>query len=557
VETFFFGKRFSFLKNPKLHVCHLSRNFVSSQFTKQTSRGKKRAKIIIMSSFGATTTADKEDKEEHLTGGNDNNNNNNNKSTLFGGKVAIVAATACATLALAPFCYLQGARSAIAASSSVNNNNANNILSPLAEENDGRLTSSRSSSSSRSHERRATDYGIERESKLGEKSSKSVDVKRNNKYNNNNNNKRAATTSFAKKFVEAYEHEKVEQRRRRSSSESASSSSSSSSKSNLISALGSSKSKVPIYVIALEDRPEEFEKYEAIRTVFPTAEPTHGIDPLQWPNRIEDAQYAVKGLRSYMQTHKSDPALVDFLKVRQEPFVPSGLSYGKEDDISPGVNWIDQFDNFREHPWLMAIDHRESDGKLTEEEVGRAHHIGCLFAHLYQWQLMLDRGEKKALIFESDAPRIMEAIPFWASEQVAEHAPVDTDILLIRAQHVGEKPPGPLATTFIATNPNDSSEKQTINIHKYKSAGAGAGLEAYVVSSNFAKKAQAYLARHGADMIDGYIIKLCQSSYKHAIYERAYYSMYHEDMFLEPYDAAHPKPTVFNCYVASTPDKAD
>jgi hypothetical protein len=526
-----------------------SREFVASQ----QAAGRIRAKIIIMTSFGATTTtADNRDKER-LTGGN---NENNNKSTLFGGKVAIVAATACATLALAPFCYLQGARSAIAAS-----NNAN-ILLPLKAENDGRLTSSSfSSSSSRSHEqRRATDYGIERESKLGEKSSKSVDVKRNNNNNKINNNKRAATTSFAKKFVEAYEHEKVEQRRRRSSSESASSSSSSSSsssKSNLISALGSSKSKVPIYVIALEDRPEEFEKYEAIRTVFPTAEPTHGIDPLQWPNRIEDAQYAVKGLRSYMQTHKSDPALVDFLKVRQEPFVPSGLSYGKEDDISPGVNWIDQFDNFREHPWLMAIDHRESDGKLTEEEVGRAHHIGCLFAHLYQWQLMLDRGEKKALIFESDAPRIMEAIPFWASEQVAEHAPVDTDILLIRAQHVGEKPPGPLATTFIATNPNDSSEKQTINIHKYKSAGAGAGLEAYVVSSNFAKKAQAYLARHGADMIDGYIIKLCQSSYKHAIYERAYYSMYHEDMFLEPYDAAHPKPTVFNCYVASTPDKAD
>ena len=530
--------------------------FVSSQQT--TSRGKKTSENhhhdLLLWRDGRRRRTDRD--EERLTGGNDNENNKN-KSTLFGGKVAIVAATACATLALAPFCYLQGARSAIAAS-----NNAN-ILLPLKAENDGRLTSSSfSSSSSRSHEqRRATDYGIERESKLGEKSSKSVDVKRNNNNNNKiNNNKRAATTSFAKKFVEAYEHEKVEQRRRRSSSESASSSSSSSSsssKSNLISALGSSKSKVPIYVIALEDRPEEFEKYEAIRTVFPTAEPTHGIDPLQWPNRIEDAQYAVKGLRSYMQTHKSDPALVDFLKVRQEPFVPSGLSYGKEDDISPGVNWIDQFDNFREHPWLMAIDHRESDGKLTEEEVGRAHHIGCLFAHLYQWQLMLDRGEKKALIFESDAPRIMEAIPFWASEQVAEHAPVDTDILLIRAQHVGEKPPGPLATTFIATNPNDSSEKQTINIHKYKSAGAGAGLEAYVVSSNFAKKAQAYLARHGADMIDGYIIKLCQSSYKHAIYERAYYSMYHEDMFLEPYDAAHPKPTVFNCYVASTPDKAD
>ena len=464
-------------------------------------------------------------------------------SSVFGGKLAVVAATACATFALAPLCYLQGARSTI------NNGAATNA-------------SSSSSSSVLTEQKRTRSNDLdERGMLLGARSfdegrSTGVEYDREKRINLSTE-KKASTATFAKKFVEAYEHEKVEQRRRSGEDTSSSSSSSSNKNNNLISALGSSKSKVPIYVIALEDRPEEFEKYEAIRAVFPTAEPTHGVDPLQWPNRIEDAQYAVKGLRSYMQSHKSDPALVDFLKVRQEPFVPSGLSYGKDDGISPGINWIDTFDNFREHPWLMAIDHRGSDGKLTEEEVGRAHHIGCLFAHLYQWQLMLDRGVKKALIFESDAPRIMEAIPFWASEQVADHAPVDTDILLIRSQRVGEKPPGPLVSTFLATNPHDSSEKQTINIHKYKSAGAGAGFEAYVVSSNFAKKAQAYLSRHGADMIDGYIIKLCQSSYKHAIYERAYYSMYHEDMFLEPYDAQHPKPTVFNCYVASMPDKAD
>ena len=466
-------------------------------------------------------------------------------SSIFGGKrAAVVAATACATFALAPLCYLQGARSTIINGAATNASSSSSVLTDqkrtLSNEDErGMLLGARSFDGGRS-----TGVEYDREKRI-----------------NLSKDKKASTATFAKKFVEAYEHEKVEQRRRSGEDTSSSSSSSSSSFSNknnnLISSLGSSKSKVPIYVIALEDRPEEFEKYEAIRAVFPTAEPTHGVDPLQWPNRIEDAQYAVKGLRSYMQSHKSDPALVDFLKVRQEPFVPSGLSYGKDDGISPGINWIDTFDNFREHPWLMAIDHRGSDGKLAEEEVGRAHHIGCLFAHLYQWQLMLDRGVKKALIFESDAPRIMEAIPFWASEQVADHAPVDTDILLIRSQRVGEKPPGPLVSTFLATNPHDSSEKQTINIHKYKSAGAGAGFEAYVVSSNFAKKAQAYLAKHGADMIDGYIIKLCQSSYKHAIYERAYYSMYHEDMFLEPYDAQHPKPTVFNCYVASMPDKAD
>ena len=478
-------------------------------------------------------------KNSQLSSSSSKNNQASN-----GGKMSLIMATACVSLALAPFCYIQGARSAIARDlekqqkQHINLYNNNNVQSL------GRPTTTTTTTTNR-------DEVL-------------ADLSSTNSFNHHDDKnvvRRANAARFAKKFVEAYEHDKVE--RRMSSSYGSTSSSSSSSDANdhngnlLAAALGSSKKKVPIYVIALEDRPEEFEKYEDIRAIFPTAEPTHGVDPLQWPNRIEDAQYAVKGLRTFMATHQSDPAIVDFLKVRQEPFVPSGLSYGKDDGISPGINWIDKFDNFKEHPWLMAIDHREADGRLTDEEVGRAHHIGCLFAHLYQWQLMLDRGEKKALIFESDAPRIMEAIPFWASEQVADHAPVDTDILLIRAQHVGEKPPGPLVTSFLASNPADNaSEHQTINIHKYKSAGAGAGLEAYVVTSSFAKKAQAYMAKHGADMIDGYIIKLCQSSYKHAIYERAYYSMYHEDMFLEPYDAANPKPTVFNCYVASTPGKA-
>ena len=205
-------------------------------------------------------------------------------SSVFGGKLAVVAATACATFALAPLCYLQGARSTInnGAATNASSSSSSSVLTeqkPRTRSNDlnerGMLLGARSFD-----EGRSTGVEYDREKRI-----------------NLSTEKKASTATFAKKFVEAYEHEKVEQRRRSGEDTSSSSSSSSSSNknNNLISALGSSKSKVPIYVIALEDRPEEFEKYEAIRAVFPTAEPTHGVDPLQWPNRIEDAQYAVKG----------------------------------------------------------------------------------------------------------------------------------------------------------------------------------------------------------------------------------------------------------------------
>ena len=137
----------------------------------------------------------------------------------------------------------------------------------------GAATNASSSSSVLTDQKRTLSNEDERGMLLGARSfdggrSTGVEYDREKRINLSTD-KKASTATFAKKFVEAYEHEKVEQRRRSGEDTSSSSSSSSSSFSNknnnLISSLGSSKSKVPIYVIALEDRPEEFEKYEAIR----------------------------------------------------------------------------------------------------------------------------------------------------------------------------------------------------------------------------------------------------------------------------------------------------
>ena len=47
----------------------------------------------------------------------------------------------------------------------------------------------------------------------------------------------------------------------------------------------------------------------------------------------------------------------------------------------------------------------------------RQHHFGCLFAHLAQWQLAADSGNKHTFIFESDGflPGLL-AVPVAALE---------------------------------------------------------------------------------------------------------------------------------------------
>ena len=67
----------------------------------------------------------------------------------------------------------------------------------------------------------------------------------------------------------------------------------------------------------------------------------------------------------------------------------------------------------------------------------RQHHVGCLFAHLAQWQLAADSGNKHTFIFESDGflPGLL-AVPVAALGDIQHQAPEDYDIVFLH--HPGE-----------------------------------------------------------------------------------------------------------------------
>jgi hypothetical protein len=56
-------------------------------------------------------------------------------------------------------------------------------------------------------------------------------------------------------------------------------------------------------------------------------------------------------------------------------------------------------------PWLDHFTTRGADGKMIitpEWPPGFEHHVGCLFAHLFAWQLALDMHAPHTVVFESD-----------------------------------------------------------------------------------------------------------------------------------------------------------
>jgi hypothetical protein len=91
-------------------------------------------------------------------------------------------------------------------------------------------------------------------------------------------------------------------------------------------------------------------------------------------------------------------------------------------------------------PWLDILTRRDDRGEITDPELlSRAHHFGCLLAHLAQWQMALDVGNEDTMVFESDGflPGLL-GVPVSALGAVQRHAPADYDIVFLH--HPGEGP---------------------------------------------------------------------------------------------------------------------
>ena len=245
---------------------------------------------------------------------------------------------------------------------------------------------------------------------------------------------------------------------------------------------------VPVVFIALRDNDEDLWKVR--RTIETLAGETRvnyedlaetvsisqGIDARKWPRDIANAEYAVKDIRKLF--HK---------KVKDGTVFASDVK-----------------DFYQLMGLLKHIDTRKADGSLDQFSIdkGLSHHVGCLYAHLYQWQWVKDQGWPIAWIMESDGNK-MTNVPFWAVQTLTENMPKEADVLFL--QNFMREPgfEGPHYKSVGVKGPNGAYAK--IDIYKMNTrASALSGLQSYVITQNFIKKAHNFIATYGADMVDAF-----------------------------------------------------
>ena len=253
------------------------------------------------------------------------------------------------------------------------------------------------------------------------------------------------------------------------------------------------------------------------------AEKSPGVDPKGWPQTsLEEAKYAIGFAHLFWNIHQNDPLYADLPPERR---TVAAL------------------------PWVGEFDKRDQNGYFRAESQGLSHHYGCLYAHLYQWQKMKDQGLKKALILESDGLTLTR-VPLETIPSIAKQMPGDADFVTL--QLYPYEPAGVERRNVEIKDPI-SGEHKTYSFDKlnYHPQQGYAGLASYIATDTFVEKIHHFLALHGADMIDGYILnKLCTTSYNNEEAKNIAWTMYDMQKYTHPFDPQNPTPTILNCYKA-------
>jgi len=239
----------------------------------------------------------------------------------------------------------------------------------------------------------------------------------------------------------------------------------------------------PTFVISLPGRASETKRLETTLAKLKIAHGpaavrenvrlVPGVDPTQWPRR-GGLERAVYGLKTVFALLGGDYRAPDFHLVEDLP-------------------WINVLATREEKTGRLAKDWRDTP-RL-------AHHVGCLFAHMAQWQLAADEGLSDAYLLESDGldPSLL-SVPVGALGAVAQNAPSDYDIVIINQPLFAG---GELFSRFA------DKDGVAIEMRAWRQEGV-AGLGAYLFSDRFVAKIFAHVARHGADMVDAWLIdKMC------------------------------------------------
>lgn len=229
----------------------------------------------------------------------------------------------------------------------------------------------------------------------------------------------------------------------------------------------------PTYIVAMEESTKDArrvaEMLEKLVTFHgPDAVKDHvhitpGINIAAWPKKIELAEYAIKEI----------------------------MKKKTKEQIST-LTWLETYTN------------RDKKGRVPEraKEFPLSHHIGCLWAHLYDWQMSADAGYPATVVFESDAvdPSLL-GVELSTIQTVVNHAPKDFDLIFLtkRSQKGGK-----LASKFEDALGNE------LKLYHLTEPNEEAGLSSYIISDTFHKKMVHYMMEHGADMVDAWLsAKLC------------------------------------------------
>jgi hypothetical protein len=172
----------------------------------------------------------------------------------------------------------------------------------------------------------------------------------------------------------------------------------------------------------------------------------------------------------------------------------------------------------RELPWIDHFTVRdEATGGLVRDEHWPEHfdhHVGCLFAHMFAWQLARDARSRAALVLESDGVDAANlAVPIGSLQFAIDEAPADFDVLFVNKledPRLDRRFPwrSDLVKTAMDAEARGDGGPVTIDFFRYRNPFA-AGISGYVVSDRFLEKIAARIAERGADMVDAWMYKLC------------------------------------------------
>jgi hypothetical protein len=253
-----------------------------------------------------------------------------------------------------------------------------------------------------------------------------------------------------------------------------------------------------IVVIVQRNDAEDHENFNRIKKTLPDATSDIGVTPTEWPENIDDAEWAIEPIR----------------KLNKEFF---NRGWKHPDPVRNG-------DNLKNLPWLGIIDERNDAGGMTEEQYGGAHHIGCLFAHLHAWRKVLESnsGKKFSLIMEADGLN-------WQMKHldaIVANVPEDADFVLLtnfyeaacaQPDEAGFCDKQGNTYPILAEDGPKKGQQLTGNFYYWPKDRSGAGFTRYLIGPKFQEKVYKYMARFGADMIDAFTFgHLCQDDYANA-----------------------------------------